>query len=237
MTTWNWDDPLARMPEETLRALQAFHDYEAMGPGRSLPLLSKGYRNELPEDHALWPFFQKYRSTADKPGEKAPTRNPGTVEGWSSRFCWQARIARLMEIRKEQREAERLARQMVLEDRDWEDGAALRDRVMEFVEVLPKFKHRSVEEKTGPDGETVTVITVELNTNFAQLAQGLKAASELQRHAVQEPDSTVELRGGSLLNALIKELDELITGAEATTSSDTDNGAATGTGTVPADES
>jgi len=224
---WNWDDPLARMPGETSRALQAFHDYEAMGPGRSMPLLGKGYRNELPEGHILYAFFQKYRGSWDKPGEAIPTKQQATIEGWSSRFSWQARIARLMEIRKNEREARRSERQALLEDEDWGDGDRLRQRVREFMDELPKFKRRKVQETTGPDGEKVTVITVELNTTVAQLAQGLKAASELQRHAVNEPDATVELSGGSLLNTLIKELDGLVEGAEVTNPGSPDDGPTT----------
>jgi hypothetical protein len=65
-------EPLAgeRQRGETSKAIQACNDYLRMGPGRSLRLLHKQYKDE-----------QKL----------APTRILGTLCNWSSRYGWQRR--------------------------------------------------------------------------------------------------------------------------------------------------
>ena len=79
-----------KMMQESNRARHAFEDYYALGPGRSLPILSAKYRKQ-----------SKVRP---------PTRQLSQLKKWSTVFLWQERIA--------QRDAEITAKALVgLEDR------------------------------------------------------------------------------------------------------------------------
>lgn len=177
---FNPDDPLARISNETTRALSALHDYVALGGGRSLPLLTKGYRNELEAGNNLYQFFEKYRTG----GEKVPSQQLATISGWSSRFHWQARVARLMEIRSAEREAQRLERLKELEDLDWHQGQALRDKVSDLLHEMQGFTSERIEETTGPDGEPIIKIYVKYTPPLGQVGMAAKIASELQRLSV-----------------------------------------------------
>jgi hypothetical protein len=63
---------------ETPRAAQAFADYLAMGPGRSLEKLLAQYRQQ----------------TAN--GIRVPTLRFKTLADWSGTFCWQARLDQIV---------------------------------------------------------------------------------------------------------------------------------------------
>lgn len=72
--------------KETNRSKQAFEDYFALGPGRSLSALVESYRKRT------------------KPAP--PTRQLTTLKVWSTQFGWQARIAeREAEIAKQAKQA------------------------------------------------------------------------------------------------------------------------------------
>jgi hypothetical protein len=90
--TWDAENPLARAIGETSKANSALHDYAFMGSGRSLRKLHQKYI----EDTSLEP----------------PTRHLRTLLGWSSKYAWQARVARfeamVAEEEKAEYEAERL---------------------------------------------------------------------------------------------------------------------------------
>ena len=165
--TFNPADPLARIPGETARALQALHDFEAMGGGRSVSLLTK-----------------KYRESPEYDGKKPPSTSLDTLTRWSTRFHWQDRIARLLEIRAAEREAIRLARFKALEDADWTQGQALREKVEGLLAEMEKFSTARVQETTGPDGEKLKIITVKFKPSLGQMSMAAKVASELQRLAV-----------------------------------------------------
>ena len=75
--------------EETLKAKQAFEDYYALGPGRSLSKLAEAYRSRTEPD--------------------PPTRELTTLKEWSSEHGWQARLDQRIEeesqaLRKAMRE-------------------------------------------------------------------------------------------------------------------------------------
>lgn len=74
---------------ETSRAKQAYAEYVALGPNRSLEKLA----------------------TQFKSAAKAPSRHLSTLKGWSSAFGWQARLDELAERAKaeaEEAEAQRM---------------------------------------------------------------------------------------------------------------------------------
>jgi len=182
---WAWDDPLAKIPGETARGLSAFHDYVALGAGRSLPLLTKGYRNELLEDHVLYPFFERFRVSNDgKSREKPPSRRQPTLELWSTHNHWQDRLARILEIRAAQRETTRLQRLKELEDSDWQQGQVLRDKVADLLAEMEKFSTTRVQETIGSDGERLKIITLKFKPSLSQMSMAAKIASELQRLSV-----------------------------------------------------
>jgi len=180
---WDYDNPLARSRGESRRANAALCDYEALGPGRSLARLVKGYRGELPQDHPLRSFFVDRAYCGGKPLAMPPSKRLPTVEGWSSGFAWQARLERLAEIRAEEREAVRRARLQALEDADWEEGQALREKVAQLLGEMERFERSRVQETMDANGEKVRVITLKFKPTLGQMSQALKIASELQRLA------------------------------------------------------
>ncbi len=167
------EDPLSRLPGETARAFEAFQDFIALGTMRSMRLLAVSYRERI-----------------ETGGEKPPTKSEKVIEDWSAKYHWRARLGRLLEIRAAEREARMAERQAQLEEADWRDGQELRQRVVELLAEFPKFRQRTVEEKTDDNGNKTVVITLALNASVAQLSQALKAASDLQRHGAAEPDTT-----------------------------------------------
>lgn len=75
--TFDQDTPLSRIKGESIKAHRALMDYFLMGEGRSLANLCQIYTEPMPED--------------------PPTLHIATLKIWSSRYHWQARIARQME--------------------------------------------------------------------------------------------------------------------------------------------
>jgi hypothetical protein len=207
---WDWDNPLGRYTGETSRANAALQDYVDLGPGRSLAVLARGYRGEIAPGEPYFELFKAYRGQGQgKPGAIPPTRQLSTLEGWSSRFQWQARLSRYQQIDNERREAIRETRRQELEDLDWKTGKDLRDKAVAFLAELPKFQSDTVQKVEQPDGSTLQIVTVRLNTSISQLSQALRVASELQRLSIHEPTDITEYHGASLLTQLIAELDEL----------------------------
>ncbi|MGJ3241178.1 MAG: hypothetical protein ACFE0Q_20880 [Anaerolineae bacterium] len=76
-----------RLYRETEKAHRAYMDYREMGINRSLRKLHESY------------------IAPDSPRDR-PTRNLSTIEGWSSRFQWQDRIAEWEQFRYARAEAE-----------------------------------------------------------------------------------------------------------------------------------
>jgi len=217
---WDFDNPAQRATGESDKALGAFLDFVDLGPGRSLLLLGDGYNYLLKKTHPQYGFFKsRYYNKHKAP----PTKSHGTLKGWSGKYEWQARMARITEIRTAERAAIRDARREELEEANWQDGLELRRKCMEFVTAMDEFKKTVAKTVETEDGEKQTLIYVELNTTVAQLAQALKTAEELQRHAINERDQPPDLRGGSLLSSLIHELDGLIAGGKGGTAGETDD--------------
>jgi hypothetical protein len=96
-------DPLATCEGETERANAALRDYAAMGPGRSLGKLARRYATA--------------GGSRAKRGQP-PTARLATLESWSARYAWRARVqaiddahrAELAALERTDREARRKAR-------------------------------------------------------------------------------------------------------------------------------
>jgi len=175
---WNPDDPLARVPKstdragETTKAHQSLIHYWELGPGRSLAKLVVGYQSQ-PKDSPKQP----------------PTRMLSTLKGWSVRHCWQARVARRVELwRLEMDEALREHRLTVLEQ-DWEHGQRLRSLAGEILDAAPAFVRRKSKRGkpqvivdgvvTEPGEPTVTTLALD----SVALHRIEKLASEMTRLA------------------------------------------------------
>ncbi len=89
----------AHVPQETAKAAQAFADYVALGPSRSIRNLHADYLNR--------------QQTANKP----PTVRYVTLGEWSSKFHWQQRVrqAASEQARQKLEEAEELDADTFLE--------------------------------------------------------------------------------------------------------------------------
>lgn len=182
--TFSQDSPLNRIPGESRKANQALRDYALMGVGRSLRSLLERYLQQS--------------------ANGVPTTKFNSLGTWSNRFHWVDRVTRFDELEQEARLAEREKRRQQLEEADWVTGEKLRQRVGEFLEQLPKFIKTSesvtVEDTIDPVSKQpmkreTRVITVGLNTNLGQLANALKAATELQRLATGEATQRTEVTG------------------------------------------
>lgn len=133
---YNPDDPLALAPDEPDKANLALHDYEALGPDRTLEALT-----------AL------YRASATP----IPTRHIATLKNWSTRYAWQDRVAQQQELRlaaeRKARDAVWAARREQIRDESWELAQRLRKRALELLD------HPTVEETSeSKDGKTITII-------------------------------------------------------------------------------
>lgn len=172
---WDNDSPLARCKFETGKASAALHDYRAMGAGRSLSALVDLYRNQ-----------------SESGPEKPPTKFLSTAKYWSSKYQWQARLARQAELDAAEFDARWAERQIEVHESDWKDGERLRLTAKAMAEFLQKFKvgeNVSVETDVQPDGTTVITRTVtrfvKPDVKIDQVARATKTASDLQRQAAQ----------------------------------------------------
>lgn len=82
------DAPLSRIKNETQKAHDAFMDYFLMGSGRAHRKLTKRY-------------IEQGQREGEAGAKAPPTKVLNTVQGWSTRHHWQARIARQTEIDNE----------------------------------------------------------------------------------------------------------------------------------------
>lgn len=162
--------PPERRATDTPRSYAALVDLYAMGAGRSMEKL-----------------VDRYRNGADA---VPPTRRLTTLKDWSRSGAWVERITTADDADQAEAERDRAAiraqRRAELEDRDWAEGSALRDRALELLAEMPRFL-RHTESEVRQNGELVKVITLALKAGPGELARALKVASELQRLSVGEP--------------------------------------------------
>lgn len=159
----DWES-LKKLDTEKTPAYQAFLDYVAQGPGRSLHKLYEEYVSRTDDDPA------------------PPTRNERTIDEWSLKHEWQKRIAAYL---GEQRKA--------LGNRQKEQYVKLADKGMAQIEkliemtddMLKEFalmritKRRRVKDPNNPGKE---IETVQLKVNTADLNNLIKAHADLQKN-------------------------------------------------------
>jgi hypothetical protein len=174
-------EALAQRAGETAKAHAAFLDYVLMGPGRSLKKLCEKYRGWIEGGSRV---------------EKPPTRRLATLETWSTKYDWQARLAAFNEERDRREQEAWEARRKAVRQADWEAGEALRDLAADILAETPNFlktTRRLVKGKGGqPDREVLTV-----GIEIAALIKALELASKLQALAagVEPPEQKVKVGG------------------------------------------
>jgi hypothetical protein len=139
---------------ESVRAAQAWADYEALGPGRSLEKLLKEYRSRT---------------------GSVPTRQLSRLKCWSVDHNWQGRLRDLAEkAAREAEEREAAYRRSILEDGyglHWERVRALKALAETLLADLTEGGKRWVTEpKQIGSGPTATVVELE-RFNAAEVEQ------------------------------------------------------------------
>jgi hypothetical protein len=182
------ENPLGRLPGESLRANQALRDYALQGPGRSQRKLFEQYRQQIDS-----------KTTAEKP----PAKRLRTLAEWSSRFAWQGRVEaweRLMDATDEQKWAER--RHQLRED-EWEIGLAYLELVRNGLAESPKFikTQRRIVRETGQE-----IITLAID--LASLAKAGEAGDRLLRIAADMSDHIIKQKIDQHVDVVEMTLDE-----------------------------
>ena len=162
MTVESWDalDPLAQVEGETPKANLALRDYALLGGGRSLRSLQK-----------------EYQARAER-GERPPTVRMATLEEWSSKNRWQARVADFERGQHLARLVERRERQQDWDNRAWSTANALLEKAEQMLKY-PLVRTETIDGKT-----TVSPARWSLDT----LTRLVNTADKLARLAVQLPD-------------------------------------------------
>lgn len=158
--------PLEQMKDESLKANNALNDYFLLGDGRSLAIL-----------------HQKYTKAAPK---QAPTRQLRTLKEWSSKYAWQARIARQEEIVKQKERDEWAARQEELRKREWKIAMAALDKAEQMLKFPLAEVERTTKVEHAPDGKTIINHYTIMNParwSFGDAARVIKDASRVARLA------------------------------------------------------
>jgi hypothetical protein len=179
-TTWtpaDWET-LAQRAGEPDRAHSAFLDYVRLGPGRSLRKLLARYRGQTEGEPRA--DFQP------------PTQRQATLEAWSTRWEWQARLT-AFKAEQDTREQQRWEqRQREIREADWQTGTNLRTLAAQIFAQAPQFLKTSrklIRGKTGePDREVITLML-----DVATAIRAIETGSKLQRLAAGMPDSHTEI--------------------------------------------
>lgn len=195
---WDEADPLAAVAGEPSKAVQALHDYAALGPGRSLPALIERYRNGMQG--------------------ASPTVRLTTVREWSAAYHWQDRVAAFDELeRKREREAAaalRAERAKVLADRNWELSQKLTERALAMLDFPLATVEQVTKTKQGKNGTTEIHMNVVKpgRWTFHTVAIMADVAAKLAALAAGEPtDRTAQIFEGMNPRDLEKlSLDELM---------------------------
>lgn len=166
MADFDPEVPLNRIKGESEKAHNALMDYFLMGGGRSF---SK-----------LFDWWDRIREGAESYPKEPPTKRFQTLKDWSSKFQWQARIARQSEIDNElameqyrQRhmsDSEVMARLADIGRGDMADFANVRDPVdLKEIEQSPLVKKITITERKTQDDTEIAKITIELHSSLKAL--------------------------------------------------------------------
>lgn len=186
-------EALAQVPGESAPAHAAFLAYVRMGPGRSLRQL-----------HAAYCRQSDGRAAAEKP----PTTRLRTLEGWSAKYHWQARLAAYrQEIARQDQELWE-ARQREVREQDWQMSSDLRELVRQAMAQMPQFlktTRRVVKGRDGePDREVVTI-----QQDLTALIRALEVTSKLQRQAAEVQPAIQEVKhSGAVVTAQVNADDD-----------------------------
>jgi hypothetical protein len=169
--TWDADNPLGRAKGETRKANAALRDYVLMGAGRSL--------RGLHERYCL-------QSAHDPPTDTAPTRRFKTLASWSTKYDWQARVARFDELEADRTLAAWRERQDEIREREWDATGKLLARAEQMLK-WPISEQVVEDVKTDEEGLAYKRIVVVAPAGWSQtdIVRMLKLASDLGRRATQ----------------------------------------------------
>jgi hypothetical protein len=142
MFEWDAADPLALVAgAESPKANQALHDFYALGPGRSMPILERAYRGRAEG--------------------VPPTRQLSKLKEWSSAYGWLDRVAAAENIeRQREREAAaalRAQRAVELAERNWQQSQKLADRVASMLDFPLAQVEQVTKRRQGADGRTTEI--------------------------------------------------------------------------------
>ena len=141
MIQWDAADPLALVAGESPKANQALHDFYALGPGRSMPILERAYRGRAEG--------------------VPPTRQLSKLKEWSSAYGWLDRVAAAENIeRQREREAAaalRAQRAVELAERNWQQSQKLADRVASMLDFPLAQVEQVTKRRQGADGRTTEI--------------------------------------------------------------------------------
>ncbi len=138
---FNYEKPLAVVKGESPEANTALRDYALMGDGRSLAKLHAHYL-ERAQEQARGQSEGKTgaRRTPGRPGSGLPpTTRLNTLERWSARFGWQARLQVWKELLDAQEEEKWRKRRAQLREDEWEHGSELLGLAKNIMAETPKF--------------------------------------------------------------------------------------------------
>jgi hypothetical protein len=185
--SFDFDDPLARIADESLRANTALGDYVFQGPGRSLRKLLKAYEKRGQSGG---------RSGAETDPEtgfdgEPPTLRLSTLEAWSVKFHWQERLERWEYLRLQEKERKWAERREQQRDSEWETHNKLEALGLAWLAEAPGFTRtkRRIIKSTGQ--EIITVVpnheamlkTIELASKLGRLATGMETDRQQHEHS------------------------------------------------------
>lgn len=161
---------LEQRDDESRKAYAAFLDYVRMGAGRSLRKLHAEYRR---------------RSDVGAASDLPPTGRLRTLQEWSIKYDWQARLEEYLKEREQAEQSEWEDRRRELRFADWALGDDLRQLGARIIEQAPMFdgKKRVIKGRNGQPDTIVETIALRLR----EAIEALKLASELQRQAAEMP--------------------------------------------------
>jgi hypothetical protein len=177
---WLFDDPLARVPGESKLASQALQDYARQTPGkRSLRELRAGYIQ---------------RASSSDAAQTPPTTKQNTLDAWSLRNEWQARVnrfddlevARVQALRDaaEAAEIEKWAkRRQEHREREWTLATGLAERATSMLRT-PLFRTET------EDGRNVIMPA---RWDWGDVPRVADTASKLARLAAEMPTAREHL--------------------------------------------
>lgn len=170
-TAW---EALVQRKGEPVKAYTAFLDYVRLGAGRSLKTLLVHYRAEY-----------RGQVEGEMGAETPPTRRLATLETWSSKHQWQARLQAYINERAHRDQVLWEERRRALQEVSWQRGGellGLADRILAHAPLFDGKKRRVRGQKGEPD---TIVESLALKADTALKA--VELAIKLQREAANVP--------------------------------------------------